>query len=196
MSPVVFPKLLPDGQFSHAPLSEAGTTNDFSPELSLPQSPQLKSTAREQSRYHLPRLWQGRCSIHLLMVLNTNTVMSAAFQSIQITARVLQLRVLPAAWEDQAWRPHRKIIRYYEAAAQTCRRAFFSPVLPTDRRLSLSLFYFWWVFSNLACQLLMWKWSFVFWIYLLIKYLHRSAVWCWPVSMGQRCPNFSSFLKN
>ncbi|XP_037542409.1 oral-facial-digital syndrome 1 protein homolog [Nematolebias whitei] len=49
VSPVVFPKLLLDGQFSHAPLSEAGTASDFSPELSLPQSPQLKSTAREQS---------------------------------------------------------------------------------------------------------------------------------------------------
>lgn len=66
VSPVVFPKLLPDGQLSRAPLSEAGTASDFSPELSLPQSPQLKSTAREQSRYRLTRLQQGRCNIRPL----------------------------------------------------------------------------------------------------------------------------------
>ncbi|XP_017278185.1 oral-facial-digital syndrome 1 protein homolog [Kryptolebias marmoratus] len=45
----VFPQPLPDRRLSHAPLSEAVAPGDFSPELSPPQSPQLKSTAREQS---------------------------------------------------------------------------------------------------------------------------------------------------
>ncbi|XP_072253050.1 centriole and centriolar satellite protein ofd1 [Leuresthes tenuis] len=38
-----------DRQISHGPLYEVTTTGDFSPELSPPQSPQLKSTVRDQS---------------------------------------------------------------------------------------------------------------------------------------------------
>ncbi|KAM4559449.1 centriole and centriolar satellite protein ofd1 isoform 2-T2 [Odontesthes bonariensis] len=38
-----------DRQISHGPFNEDATTSDFSPELSPPQSPQLKSTVRDQS---------------------------------------------------------------------------------------------------------------------------------------------------
>ncbi|GLD66213.1 oral-facial-digital syndrome 1 protein [Lates japonicus] len=48
-SPMVFPELLPDRQLPRAPREEVVTTGDFSPEFSSPCSPQLKSTARDQS---------------------------------------------------------------------------------------------------------------------------------------------------
>ncbi|XP_035532156.1 oral-facial-digital syndrome 1 protein homolog isoform X2 [Morone saxatilis] len=49
VSPVPFMELSSDGQLPHAPHEEVASTGDFSPELSPPQSPQLKSTARDQS---------------------------------------------------------------------------------------------------------------------------------------------------
>ncbi|XP_034416827.1 oral-facial-digital syndrome 1 protein homolog isoform X2 [Cyclopterus lumpus] len=49
-SPVAFPELSFDGQLPRAPHNEVATTGDFSSELiSPPCSPQLKSTARDQS---------------------------------------------------------------------------------------------------------------------------------------------------
>ncbi|XP_056282586.1 centriole and centriolar satellite protein ofd1 isoform X2 [Pseudoliparis swirei] len=48
-SPVAFPELSFDGQLPRAPDNEVVATGDFSPELSPPCSPQLKSTARDQS---------------------------------------------------------------------------------------------------------------------------------------------------
>ncbi|XP_041856924.1 oral-facial-digital syndrome 1 protein homolog isoform X2 [Melanotaenia boesemani] len=49
VSLVTFPQLPSDRQISRGPLSEGATLGDFSPELSPPHSPQLKSTARDQS---------------------------------------------------------------------------------------------------------------------------------------------------
>ncbi|XP_008273863.1 centriole and centriolar satellite protein ofd1 [Stegastes partitus] len=49
VSPVAFPQLSSDRQLPPAPRSEVATSGDFSSELSPPRSPQLKSTAREQS---------------------------------------------------------------------------------------------------------------------------------------------------
>ncbi|XP_049903990.1 centriole and centriolar satellite protein ofd1 isoform X2 [Epinephelus moara] len=49
VSPVAFPELSFDRQHPHAPHDEVPTPGDFSPELSPPRSPQLKSTARDQS---------------------------------------------------------------------------------------------------------------------------------------------------
>ncbi|XP_042350200.1 oral-facial-digital syndrome 1 protein homolog isoform X2 [Plectropomus leopardus] len=49
VSPVAFPELTFDTQLPHAPHDEVATSGDFSPELSPPRSPQLKSTARDQS---------------------------------------------------------------------------------------------------------------------------------------------------
>ncbi|XP_041806538.1 oral-facial-digital syndrome 1 protein homolog isoform X2 [Chelmon rostratus] len=48
-SPMAFPELLPDRQLPRAPHDEVATSGDFSSELSPPRSPQLKSTARDQS---------------------------------------------------------------------------------------------------------------------------------------------------
>lgn len=56
VSPVAFPELSFDRQ---VPRDEVATSGDSSSELSPPRSPQLKSTARDQSRYHLASLWQG-----------------------------------------------------------------------------------------------------------------------------------------
>jgi len=58
-SPVAFPELSFDGQLPRAPDNEVVATGDFSPELSPPCSPQLKSTARDQSRYHLATCRRG-----------------------------------------------------------------------------------------------------------------------------------------
>ncbi|XP_023150843.2 centriole and centriolar satellite protein ofd1 isoform X2 [Amphiprion ocellaris] len=49
VSPVVLRQLSPDRQLPPAPHNEAVTSGDFSSELSPPRSPQLQSTAREQS---------------------------------------------------------------------------------------------------------------------------------------------------
>lgn len=59
VSPVAFPEPSANRQLSHAPGEEVVTSGDFSSEFSPPHSPQLKSTARDQSRYHMPWLWQG-----------------------------------------------------------------------------------------------------------------------------------------
>uniref|UniRef100_A0A671WCM7 OFD1 centriole and centriolar satellite protein n=1 Tax=Sparus aurata TaxID=8175 RepID=A0A671WCM7_SPAAU len=48
-SPTALPELLPDRQLPPAPQDEVATSGDFTSELSPPQSPQLKSTARDQS---------------------------------------------------------------------------------------------------------------------------------------------------
>uniref|UniRef100_A0A8C7YF52 OFD1 centriole and centriolar satellite protein n=1 Tax=Oryzias sinensis TaxID=183150 RepID=A0A8C7YF52_9TELE len=48
VSPAVSPQLLCDGSFKWAPAATAAAA-DFSPEISPPHSPQLKSTARDQS---------------------------------------------------------------------------------------------------------------------------------------------------
>uniref|UniRef100_A0A3P9L780 OFD1 centriole and centriolar satellite protein n=1 Tax=Oryzias latipes TaxID=8090 RepID=A0A3P9L780_ORYLA len=48
VSPAVSPQLLCDGSFKRAPAATAAAA-DFSPEISPPHSPQLKSTARDQS---------------------------------------------------------------------------------------------------------------------------------------------------
>ncbi|XP_068560942.1 centriole and centriolar satellite protein ofd1 isoform X2 [Cebidichthys violaceus] len=48
-SPVAFPELSFDRQLPRAPHNEVVTTGDFSSELSPPRSPQLQSTARDQS---------------------------------------------------------------------------------------------------------------------------------------------------
>ncbi|XP_054471209.1 centriole and centriolar satellite protein ofd1 [Anoplopoma fimbria] len=48
-SPMAFPELSFDGQLPRAPHNEVATSGDFSSELSPPRSPQLKSTARDQS---------------------------------------------------------------------------------------------------------------------------------------------------
>ncbi|XP_036965256.1 oral-facial-digital syndrome 1 protein homolog isoform X1 [Acanthopagrus latus] len=48
-SPTAFPELSPDRQLPPAPQDEVATSGDVSSELSPPQSPQLKSTARDQS---------------------------------------------------------------------------------------------------------------------------------------------------
>lgn len=66
VSPVAFPELPPDRQLPRAPHNEVVTSGDFSSELSSPRSPQLKSTARDQCRYHLASLNQGhyKISIH------------------------------------------------------------------------------------------------------------------------------------
>ena len=58
-SPTAFPELSPDRQLPPAPQDEVATSGDVSSELSPPQSPQLKSTARDQSRYHLALFLQG-----------------------------------------------------------------------------------------------------------------------------------------
>lgn len=47
-SPVPFPELSPDRQMSPIPRREAGSSGDFTSDLSSPHSPQLKSTARDQ----------------------------------------------------------------------------------------------------------------------------------------------------
>lgn len=52
-SPVSVPQLWTDRQLSRDPHEEVATSGDFSSDLSPPPSPQLKSTAREQPRYHL-----------------------------------------------------------------------------------------------------------------------------------------------
>lgn len=52
-SVVTFPRLSSDRQLSPALLNEAATSGDLFSELSPPCSPQLRSTARDQSRYHL-----------------------------------------------------------------------------------------------------------------------------------------------
>ncbi|XP_044073720.1 oral-facial-digital syndrome 1 protein homolog [Siniperca chuatsi] len=49
VSPVAFPELVSDRQLPRAPHDEVATSGDFSSELSPPWSPQLKSTARDQS---------------------------------------------------------------------------------------------------------------------------------------------------
>ncbi|XP_047456772.1 oral-facial-digital syndrome 1 protein homolog isoform X2 [Mugil cephalus] len=49
VSVVPFPDLTSDGQLCNAPHNEAVTSGDFSSEFSPPRSPQLKSTARDQS---------------------------------------------------------------------------------------------------------------------------------------------------
>lgn len=64
-SPTALPELLPDRQLPPAPQDEVATSGDFTSELSPPQSPQLKSTARDQSRYHLASLLQGHDIIFL-----------------------------------------------------------------------------------------------------------------------------------
>uniref|UniRef100_A0A3Q3QQX0 Uncharacterized protein n=1 Tax=Monopterus albus TaxID=43700 RepID=A0A3Q3QQX0_MONAL len=48
-SPVAFPEMWSDRQLPHPPHEEMVTLGDFSPELSPPRSPQLKSTARDPS---------------------------------------------------------------------------------------------------------------------------------------------------
>lgn len=67
VSPAALPELWPDGQLPRAPHEEVATSGDFSSELSPPRSPQLKSTARDQCRYHLARPSQGQrdISIHV-----------------------------------------------------------------------------------------------------------------------------------
>lgn len=59
MSPVAFPRMSFDGQAPPAPHYEVVTSGEFSPELSSPPSPQLRSTARSHSRYHLACLCKG-----------------------------------------------------------------------------------------------------------------------------------------
>lgn len=59
VSPMTFPELSFDRRLPRDPRDEVETSGDFSSELSPPRSPQLKSTARDQSRYHLALLWQG-----------------------------------------------------------------------------------------------------------------------------------------
>ncbi|KAM9347163.1 centriole and centriolar satellite protein ofd1 [Symphorus nematophorus] len=49
VSPMAFPELSSDRRLPRAPHDEVVTSGDFSSELSPPQSPQLKSTARDQS---------------------------------------------------------------------------------------------------------------------------------------------------
>ncbi|XP_070770796.1 centriole and centriolar satellite protein ofd1 [Enoplosus armatus] len=49
VSPVAFPELSSDRRLPRAPHDEVETSGDFSSELSPPRSPQLKSTARDQS---------------------------------------------------------------------------------------------------------------------------------------------------
>ncbi|KAK9537702.1 hypothetical protein VZT92_005292 [Zoarces viviparus] len=49
VSPVAFPELSFDRRLPRGPHNEAATTGDFSSELSPPRSPQLQSTARDQS---------------------------------------------------------------------------------------------------------------------------------------------------
>lgn len=48
-----FPNLPSDRQLCNAPNNEVATSGDSSSEFSPPRSPQLKSTVRDQSRYHL-----------------------------------------------------------------------------------------------------------------------------------------------
>ncbi|XP_027146637.1 centriole and centriolar satellite protein ofd1 isoform X2 [Larimichthys crocea] len=48
-SPMTFPELSFDRRLPHVPHDKVETLGDFSPELSPPQSPQLKSTARDQT---------------------------------------------------------------------------------------------------------------------------------------------------
>ncbi|TKS67130.1 Oral-facial-digital syndrome 1 protein -like protein [Collichthys lucidus] len=48
-SPMTFPELSFDRQLPHVPHDKVETLGDFSPELSPPQSPQLKSTVRDQT---------------------------------------------------------------------------------------------------------------------------------------------------
>uniref|UniRef100_A0A672JTD0 OFD1 centriole and centriolar satellite protein n=1 Tax=Salarias fasciatus TaxID=181472 RepID=A0A672JTD0_SALFA len=59
--PVAFAPPSPDRRLSPAPRCEVLTSADLSSELSPPPSPQLKSTARERSRYHLARLRPAQC---------------------------------------------------------------------------------------------------------------------------------------
>ncbi|XP_070832873.1 centriole and centriolar satellite protein ofd1 [Chaetodon trifascialis] len=60
MSPVAFPELSPDRPLPPAPHDEVATSGDSSSELSPPRSPQLKSTARDQSSP--PKLQAGPSS--------------------------------------------------------------------------------------------------------------------------------------
>lgn len=86
VSSVALPELWPDGQLPQAPHEEVVTSGDFSSELSPPRSPQLKSTARDQCRYHLARLYQGQCeiSIHFdIERVNTNYLISVLVSSVQ-----------------------------------------------------------------------------------------------------------------
>lgn len=50
---LAFPEPPADRQLPGAPCDEVATSADLSPELSPPRSPQLKSTVRDQPRYHL-----------------------------------------------------------------------------------------------------------------------------------------------
>lgn len=80
MSHIAFPELSSDGQLPRAPRDEVATSGDFSSELSPPCSPQLKSTARDQSRYHLASLWQGHYNLFMHFhteIVNTNALMFA-----------------------------------------------------------------------------------------------------------------------
>lgn len=64
--PIAFLELSSDRQLLRDPRDEVATSGDSSSELSPLQSPQLKSTARDQSRYHLASLWQGHDTISFL----------------------------------------------------------------------------------------------------------------------------------
>lgn len=80
VSPIAFLELSSDRPLPRVPHDEVATSGDFSSELSPPRSPQLKSTARDQSRYHLALLWQGHYNLFMhfyIEIVNTNASMFA-----------------------------------------------------------------------------------------------------------------------
>ena len=81
VSPVPFPELSSDGQLPLAPREEGVTSGDSSSEFSSHRSPQLKSTARDQPRYHLPCHRQGQCIIvrHLHKEIMINSALICLF---------------------------------------------------------------------------------------------------------------------
>lgn len=115
VSAVLLPQLSSDRQLSPALHNEVVTSEDLSSELSPPRSPQLRSTARDHSRYHLASLSRTvQCFAYILWWDSEYQCLCChcVLQSTKATASLLQLRVFPTAWEDKPWRSHWRIIRY------------------------------------------------------------------------------------